>query len=279
MSTFESFITTSGVEQDESFLSGLCSQHPKVEAFLAEYHRRAELVRVLHEQNALLKRQVDSAAAGNAQTRSSVDKLVEEAGWSLGKTQNDLVLVGQECAKMREFVRVLEANNDGLKQRSAENEMLIVEAKDKIEALRDRVHNTESEVREVEAETERVREETGCCRAVSATINRQLDTFEELAHDTDRLRDENKSLLDKISIIQMKTADAKKIAERSHEDRLENEERNLNLAVNLKRELELVRSMITSQERLINTVQIDLETLREENAYLTERAKKRNLPL
>ena len=131
MSTFESFITTSGLEQDESFLSGLCSQHPKVEAFLAEYHRRAELVCVLHEQNALLKRQVDSTAAGNAQTRSSADKLVEEVGWSLGKTQNDLVLVGQECAKMREFVRVLEANNDGLKQRSADNEMLIVEAKEK----------------------------------------------------------------------------------------------------------------------------------------------------
>lgn len=279
MSTFESFITTSGLAQDESFLSGLCSQHPKIEAFLDEYTRRSDLVRVLLEQNALLKREIDSTAAANALVRSALDKDVEETGWRLGQTQNQLTVVGKECGKIREFVRVLEANNDGLKHRSAENEMLIVEAKDKIEALRDRVYKTENEVREVEAETERVREDTGCCRAVSATINRQLDTFEELAHDTDRLRDENKSLLDKISLIQMKTADAKKIAEKSHEERLDNEERNLNLAVNLKRELELVRSMISSQERLINTVQIDLETLREENAYLTERVKKRNLPL
>lgn len=260
-------------------MSQLCSQQHKIEAFLEEYNRRSELVRVLEEQNTLLKREIEAKAASNAQTRSVLSRELEETGWNLGKSQNELGLLNKECGKMREFTRVLEANNDGLKQRSADNEMLIVEAKDKIEALRDRVYKTENEVREVESEIERVREETGCCRAVSATINRQLDTFEELAHDTDRLRDENKALLDKVSTIQSRTLDAKKLAEHSHEQRLDNEERNLSMAVNLKRELELVTSMISSQERLINTVQIDLETLREENAYLTERVKKRNLPI
>ena len=41
----------------------------------------------------------------------------------------------------------------------------------------------------------------------------------------------------------------------------------------------MVRELTVTQETLIDSLQVDLETLREENAYLTERVKKRGIQL
>lgn len=279
MSTYESFVESVDLQSEERFVRGVSEQSDKVATFLREHRRRCELVSALDEQNSILRRRVESLGAENGQCRKEVNIQLEDADWRLTKSLEDLEKTAIETAKYKEYVEQLEMNNSYLKKQSEENELLIIESKGKIESLRESFKRSELALDEIITQTERVTVPAGVCKSLNLTITRKVEGFEELAREVEKLRSENKNLLDKIADLQSGKLRIDRKVDVAKQRKLDEEEENLQVAVGLKEELDMVRELTSTQETLIDSLQVDLETLREENAYLTERVKKRGIQL
>lgn len=279
MSTYESYVESFDVDSEERFVRSMADQNEKIAAFLAEYQRRCELVDALEEQNRLIKNQIDFLANENSVRRKELETCLESTSWELSKAVKELEQANNEVDKYREYIEELEKNNEYLKRQCADNELLILESKGKIENLRETAIRTEEEIEEVVNETERVTVQPGASKSLSLTITRKLEAFEDLAKEVENLRGHNQDLLNRISELQKEKQKTERVVTFRKEQKLEAEEDKLNIAVSLKNELEMVREMTATQENLVESLQVDLETLREENAYLTERVKKRGIQL
>ena len=277
MSTYESYIDNAKLKQEEYFVRSVIDQNEKITKFLSEYQRRCSLISALDEQNKLLRRQIEMLTSENVTRKKQLEHELEEGVWKVDSLRNEIRLKTSEIAKYKEFIGQLETNNEYLKKQSSENQLLIVEAKEKVENLREKAFKAETEASELENETEKASMASGCSKSVSLAMNKSLETFEDLAHDVEKLRSENKMLMDKMKEVAMRTNRSKEDLQLLQERRLHTEERNLQRGLELREEVEVVKNMMGTQERLIEAIQIDLETLREENTYLTERAKKREL--
>lgn len=267
------------MDSEERFVRSMADQNEKIAAFLAEYQRRCELVDALEEQNRLIKNQIDFLANENSVRRKELETCLESTSWELSKAVKELEQANNEVDKYREYIEELEKNNEYLKRQCADNELLILESKGKIENLRETAIRTEEEIEEVVNETERVTVQPGASKSLSLTITRKLEAFEDLAKEVENLRGHNQDLLNRISELQKEKQKTERVVTFRKEQKLEAEEDKLNIAVSLKNELEMVREMTATQENLVESLQVDLETLREENAYLTERVKKRGIQL
>jgi chromosome segregation ATPase len=204
---------------------------------------------------------------------------IEEAEWRLTKALDTLERTSLAAAKHKEYVEQLETNNNFMKRKAEENELIVIESKGKIETLRESHRRTEMALDEVIAHTERVTVPLGVSKSLALTISRKEEGFHDLAKDVEKLRYENKELLNRIADLQTTKQRSDKRIEMLKQDKLDEEEHELKVAMALKDDLELIRVNTEAQENTIESLQIDLETLREENAYLTERVKKRGIQL
>lgn len=279
MSTYESFVESVDLQSEERFLRGVSAQSEKVAAFLSEHRRRCDLVAALDEQNDILRRQIDAMAADNSAQAKQASVRLEDLDYRLEKALEDLDKTVTESGKYKEYVSQLETNNTYLKKQSEQNEILILESKAKIESLRESAKRTELALDELISQTERITVPAGVCKSLNLTITRQVEGFEDLAREVEILRSENKNLLDKIADLQMAKQRTDKKVDFVKQRKLDDEEEQLQMAVGIKDELDMVRELTATQETLIDSLQVDLETLREENAYLTERVKKRGIQL
>lgn len=279
MSTYESYVESVDIDSEERFVRSVADQNDKISGFLVEYQRRCELVDALEEQNKLIKNQIDFLANDNATRRKELETSLENSSWELNKAVKELELANHEVAKYREYIDQLETNNEYLKRQCADNELLILESKGKIENLRETANRTEEEIEEVINGTERITVQPGATKSLNLTITRKLEAFEDLANEVENLRGQNKGLLDRICELQRQKQSVERAVNLRKDQKFDAEEEKLAMAVQIKDELEMVREMTGAQEHLIESLQVDLETLREENSYLTERVKKRGIQL
>lgn len=279
MSTFESFVTNCSLDSDQSFLRGMAHQNNKIETFLKEHRRRVEIVEALKEQNMIMSKQIQALRELNAAKAKQVSKDLDQGQFELNKSREEHSLLLLQVAKHRELIRQLEISNSHLRKQSASNEILIQEAKDRIDLQRLETERVQKSTELVEDEISAVKKSGGDVQAVNLAIGRSIDGFEELSSEVDRLREENCCLLNRVAECQANKDQTERAISVTKESHLASEEDHLSRAVGIRDEVEAVKAMGQTQEKLIETIQIDLETLREENAYLTERVKKRGLGL
>ena len=156
---------------------------------------------------------------------------------------------------------------------------MIVQATSKVELEKERVYKLDMQVGDTLSETDRISVSSGCSKSLSLTITRKLENFEDLAREVEKLREENKMMLNRIGQLQSVKVEAQTEIDKYRASQIEAEERRLTGASAVRDELESYNKMVSTQEKLIDSIQIDLETLREENAYLTERVRKRGIEI
>lgn len=277
MSTYESYVEGCDLYGDEMLVRDVMSQRSRIGQFAADYKNRCDILHTLEEQNAILKKQIEGLSSGNSMKRKELNVQLEESEYELNRTRKELNSLKQEVDKYKEYITQLEINNEYIKQQSIDNNILISESSARLEIMKQRLERLEVDIKDTEEEKDNIYNSIGNNKTINFAISRNLNSFEDLIKDVDRLRQENKQLQERHSMIQKSKNSIETTIQQKKEESINDEQYTINNALDLRNQLESMKEITSSQDKLIDTIQIDLETLREENAYLTERLRKRNI--
>jgi len=279
MSTYQTYIQSCDIVGERRIVQSVMDHTSKINQFALDYRQRCEHVEALREQNAIIKQQLDQLVSQNNARRQQLTLQLDESEYELEKTKEEYEKVSGELQKYRELIEQLELNNDYLKEQYTDNEMLTSESKQRIELMKQRVQRAEADIAAVEEEISHIHSNFGNSKSLNFAINRNLTSFEDLSRDVDRLRQENQLLLDKLATAEQSKHSLQQQSQTTRTDHIDRQEDRLATVLGMRDELDDLKHVSASQEKMIDSIQIDLETLREENAYLVERVRKRNVEI
>lgn len=277
MSTYQTYIQSCDILGERRIVQSVMDNTNKITQFAADHRQRCEHVDALREQNAIMKQQLEQLVAQNSGRRQQLALQLDESEYELEKTREEYDKVCAELQKYRDLIEQLELNNEYLKEQFADNEALAEESSQRIDLMKQRLRRAEAEVCAAEDELAHLHTHYGNTKALNFAIGRNLTSFEDLGRDVDKLRQENQLLLDKIAATEQAQAALDRLAADKKAEHLDRQEDRLATVLGLRDDLEDLKQVCGSQEKMVDRVQIDLETLREENAYLVERARRRNV--
>jgi chromosome segregation ATPase len=279
MSTYQTYIQSCDIVGERRIVQSVMDHTNKINQFAIDYRQRCEQVEALREQNAILKQQLDQLVSQNNARRQQLTLQLDESEYELEKAKEEFDKVTGELHKYRELIEQLELNNDYLKEQYTDNEMITSESTQRIELMKQRLHRADADIAAVEDEIQHIHSNYGNSKSLNFAINRNLTSFEDLSKDVDRLRQENQLLTDKLTAAEQSKSSILRLTQTKRSEHVDRQEDKLATVLGMRDELDDLKQVSTSQEKMIDSIQIDLETLREENAYLVERVRKRNMDI
>jgi chromosome segregation ATPase len=252
-------------------LMSISSQTQRIKEFSEEYNRRMALIEALEQENRLLRGRLKTVGVDSGSIVGELEERVSETEYRLEECREELALEMAELCKYKEFAKELEMNNEYFKLKSKDHANKLLELEIFNEMLFAKLQGLERDVAEVAGQIDLIGVSVHETKSVSSAVNKKADSFEDLAGEVRVLRKRKEEMERRVaeaeSRIESVDGSAKKLQARDHlllEEKLRQVE-------TLRKELQALQGITRSQEDLSESLQVDAETLREENAYLAER--------
>lgn len=249
----------------------IAMQTQKIKEFSDEYNKRLALIENLGKENRLLKNRLLTLGTDSASILTELDERLRDTEYRLSECREELELEVAELAKYKEFAKELETNNEYFKLKSKDYSNKLLELEIFNEMLFTKTRGLEQEIAEVAGQIDVIGINVSETKSVSSAVHKKAECFEDLAAEVILLRKRKEELERRVAEVETRIESVDKSAKtlQARDDHVLEDK--LREAETLRKELLALKGITASQEELTESLQVDAETLREENSYLAER--------